>query len=511
MPPCAPRHDRMAQPDGYRCENRREPPSCLWIRVKVSRAFGYCFLFFYVMVAEERGFRMRTVSVLCAVVLTCGLAAAAGAPAVAATACSNPDAIGTSRTIVVDPTEHPFVGTMQYHETLPLRDHEIVLTFDDGPLPPWTTEILHTLESQCAKAVFFEVGVMAHSFPKWTKMVAAAGETIGTHSLTHPFTFYKMNVEQAAHQINGGIAAVKAALGHDPAPFFRVPGLLRSKTVEDYLVSQHLMTWSADFVADDWKHIGPDEIIKRALQRIEARGRGILLLHDIHPTTAKALPVLLADLKERGYHLVQVLPVAPGRPATPTMPWQWEMHPHPPPPPPVVVAAGSVPGLPSAIERTGTNTASAPQIVIPLREHSRHRGASLRRERRLWRLSKIRAAKSTEAAHSQLPIAGASVFAAPTFGPAAPQSQAVHPAASPVKPAREQHSGDHHAGRHHNAAADIVKSEAEAERAQVGEIPPSPVAATGPHRTAAAARPNGKPHHKSLLLGFFSQFHQAIP
>ncbi len=60
---------------------------------------------------------------------------AATQTAFAADCPGHPDAIGTSRTIVVDPREHPRIGTMQYRETLPLRDHEVVLSFDDGPLP----------------------------------------------------------------------------------------------------------------------------------------------------------------------------------------------------------------------------------------------------------------------------------------------------------------------------------------------------------------------------------------
>jgi hypothetical protein len=57
----------------------------------------------------------------------------------------HPDAIGTSRTLVVDPREHPRIGTMQYPETLPLRDHEVVLTFDDGPLPRNSNQVLQIL------------------------------------------------------------------------------------------------------------------------------------------------------------------------------------------------------------------------------------------------------------------------------------------------------------------------------------------------------------------------------
>ncbi|MFX7197978.1 hypothetical protein ABTI40_19320, partial [Acinetobacter baumannii] len=58
----------------------------------------------------------------------------AAAPAMAAN-CPRPDALGTSRTLVVDAKEHPLIGSMQYRETLPLNDGEVVLTFDDGPIP----------------------------------------------------------------------------------------------------------------------------------------------------------------------------------------------------------------------------------------------------------------------------------------------------------------------------------------------------------------------------------------
>ena len=70
----------------------------------------------------------------------------------------NPDALGTSRTIVVDPREHIRIGTMGYAETLPLADHEVVLTFDDGPIPPYTDKILDILAAECVKATYFIVG-----------------------------------------------------------------------------------------------------------------------------------------------------------------------------------------------------------------------------------------------------------------------------------------------------------------------------------------------------------------
>jgi peptidoglycan-N-acetylglucosamine deacetylase len=258
----------------------------------------------------------------------CGLAVC-GATAVNAAGCpGNPDALGTSRTIAVDPTEHPRLGTMQYHETLPLEDHEIVLTFDDGPLPPRSTRVLEILASECVKATYFMVGRMARSFPDMVRRIHEAGHTIGTHSESHPLSFNRMSVERAQTDIIEGIASVTAALGDGtkPAPFFRIPGLLRADGVERYLASQHLMVWSADFVADDWTKIGPAQVYARALQRIEADHKGILLLHDIQPRTVEALPYLLKELKRRGYRIVQIVPASPDRPKTATNPSQWVMH-----------------------------------------------------------------------------------------------------------------------------------------------------------------------------------------
>jgi hypothetical protein len=110
-------------------------------------------------------------------------------------------------------------------------------------------------------------------------------------------------------QIDSGIASVDASLCAPKAlsPFFRVPGLNRTNAVESYLASKSLVTWSADVVGDDWKRIGAREIVRRAMRRLEEKGRGILLLHDIHATTAAALPSLLKELKDRGYHVVQVV------------------------------------------------------------------------------------------------------------------------------------------------------------------------------------------------------------
>ncbi len=238
-----------------------------------------------------------------------------------------PDALGVSRTIAVDPVEHSRVGTMQYAETLPLADHEVVLTFDDGPSPRYTGRILATLATECVKATFFMVGEMAKLFPEEAREVKAEGHTIGTHSFRHPFTFGRMSEAQAGAETDKGIQAVAAALGNpdELAPFFRVPGFLTSKSTEAALASRKLMTWSTDVTADDWKGISSAEIEKRAIDRIEEKGRGILLLHDIHEQTVLALPNILDDLKQRGYRIVQVIPAYAAVAKTERTPDQWRL------------------------------------------------------------------------------------------------------------------------------------------------------------------------------------------
>jgi peptidoglycan/xylan/chitin deacetylase (PgdA/CDA1 family) len=263
--------------------------------------------------------------------LCLGLFAYVSAHSASAADCpGHPDALGTSRTLVVDPRQHPRIGTMQYQETLPLSDHEVVLTFDDGPLPRDSNQVLDILAAQCVKATFFEIGHMAQAYPEGVRKLIAAGHSVGTHSQTHPLTMNRMPVERAQKEIDDGIASVKAALGDNEAalaPFFRIPGLLRAEPVEDYLASKDIQVWSADFPADDWRHISPSRVYELAIKRLEDKGKGILLLHDIQPRTVAALPRILNELKARGFRVVHVVAATPDNPATPTEPQEWQLHP----------------------------------------------------------------------------------------------------------------------------------------------------------------------------------------
>lgn len=245
-------------------------------------------------------------------VVSCSLALAGVTPALAAECPGNPAALGTSRVIKVDPTELRRVGTMNYSDTLPLQDHEVVLTFDDGPLSPWSAQILNALRAECVHATFFVVGNMAKDNPATVRRAYAEGHTIATHSQSHRVLGINESEAEATQDLYSGIDTVATILGNRNmvAPFYRFPGFGRSEAMEQLLAARKIMVWSADFDADDWTHISSDQVIERVLSRLHRKGRGILVLHDNQPRTARAVPRLLGELRARHYRIVHVVPTS---------------------------------------------------------------------------------------------------------------------------------------------------------------------------------------------------------
>lgn len=234
------------------------------------------------------------------------LALAGGASA----ACGDADAIGVSRVLKLDTSKGLEVGTFQYHQTLPLGPREVVLTFDDGPMPGTTTAILQALRDACAKATFFIVGTMASAHPAIARALRADGHTVGTHSFSHPETLSALTYEEGALQIDHGIAAAARALGERPAPFFRFPGLGHTLALRTKLAKQGIGVFSVDAMGLDWALFTADAVRQKALHELEKHNGGILLLHDTKHATAKMLPQLLRDLKSRGFTLVHIVPAA---------------------------------------------------------------------------------------------------------------------------------------------------------------------------------------------------------
>jgi peptidoglycan/xylan/chitin deacetylase (PgdA/CDA1 family) len=352
------------------------------------------------------GFLTRPSTALLAGFFSCMLTCVAAQSASAADCPGHPDAIGTSRTLVVDPREHPIIGTMQYAKTLPLRDHEVVLTFDDGPLPKYSYQILDILASQCVKATFFLVGRQANANPEGVRKVRDAGHTVATHTQNHPSNMHRLPTDRATKEIEDGIASVTSALGDGtaPAPFFRIPGLARAEGIEKYAESKGIQIWSADFPADDWRRVSPQRVYDLAIQRLEAKGKGILLLHDIQPRTVAALPRILRELKARGYRIVHVVPATPDLPATPTEPQQWQLNPAS-----EMVATSRWPKIPSFVY-AGTTALPAPALSELGWQDTAPRD---RVQRRSWRDAQWSRQVTLVLDQPLLPVPAASVFELP--------------------------------------------------------------------------------------------------
>src|ERR1700726_1861538 len=128
-----------------------------------------------------------------------------------ATECPRAGTLGTSRILKVDAATTPRVGLKSFPQTLPLADHEVVLTFDDGPWPPTTPRVLAALARECVRATFFLIGKSASEYPQLVRRIAAEGHTIGHHTWSHR-SQKRIKPSEATEEIDHGISAVEMAL-----------------------------------------------------------------------------------------------------------------------------------------------------------------------------------------------------------------------------------------------------------------------------------------------------------
>jgi len=234
------------------------------------------------------------------------------ASAAAAAECPRKDALGTSRILTVDPAAFPRVGLRSFPQTLPLEDHEVVLTFDDGPWPRTTPRVLAALAHECVRATFFLIGKPASARPDMVRALAAQGHTVGHHTWTHHNLKY-MKPDNAAAEIDKGIAAVEMAL-HGKAtttpstPFFRYPFFDMTPATLENLKRRGIAVFGADLWASDWLPMTPDQQLKLLTERLQAARKGIILLHDPKSQTAAMLPAFLRWLRDNRYRVVHIVP-----------------------------------------------------------------------------------------------------------------------------------------------------------------------------------------------------------
>ena len=246
--------------------------------------------------------------------LFAGCALAAAPTAEAADCPGNPDALGTARVIEVDASTTPQVGRKHFPVTLPLAPREVVLTFDDGPLPGTTERVLDALRRECARASFFLLGRNVAAHPALARREMAEGHTVGHHTYAHPL-LSRMSLPRAEAEIDRGFAAVDLALYGDAGkaprtPFFRFPGFASNAALLELLKRRGIVVFGADLWASDWNRMSKAQELQLVMSRLAKANGGIVLLHDTQPHTAAMVPDLLRALKRQNYRLVHVVPAA---------------------------------------------------------------------------------------------------------------------------------------------------------------------------------------------------------
>jgi peptidoglycan-N-acetylglucosamine deacetylase len=249
-----------------------------------------------------------------------------------------PDALGTSRIVEVGVQGGLEVGLKTYPQTIPLADHEVILTFDDGPAAKTTPQILSALAKECVRATFFEIGRNAEGLPQIARRELLEGHTVAHHTYSHPQQTLRFMSDAAARAevLRGMIAVEKAAYGQDfsqgepkdlkdlklHAPFFRFPGFADTEELRRWLAGNNVGVFSVDLWAADWIKTTPQKELSAVMRRLDRLGKGMLLMHDTHQWTADMVPMLLRELKAKGYRVVHMVP-GPGRATTVTAAKGW--------------------------------------------------------------------------------------------------------------------------------------------------------------------------------------------
>lgn len=270
---------------------------------------------------------MNKLRIIFALVLTFGGFALSFATGSVSKACPA-GVLGTSRTLITGTQGGLEVGLKTYPRSLTLGDHEVALTFDDGPNAATTPVILDALAQQCVKASFFLIGRNAQALPQLARREFAEGHTVGHHSFSHPAqTLRGMTPDAAVADITKGFQAddiaVYGSAGTQPrVPFFRYPGFASNPDADQWLARHNIGVFGADVWASDWETMTPQAELALLMERLEKTKGGIVLLHDSKASTAKMLPGFLSALKSRGYHIVQIVP-GPGRAPVKVAPGGW--------------------------------------------------------------------------------------------------------------------------------------------------------------------------------------------
>lgn len=195
-----------------------------------------------------------------------------------------------------------FAGKVIRDISLPSSEKVVALTFDDGPMPVYTEQILDILKQENVKATFFVIGRMFQANPKIGQRVAQEGHLLANHTWTHPY--HRHSPTAAASEIDRTADIITQYTSQVPR-FYRPPGGVLNNGMDSYAQSKGYTTtlWGSD--TGDWRRPAPATIVSRVMNTVHPGS--IVLMHDgggKRDNTVAALPVMIAQLKAQGYRFV---------------------------------------------------------------------------------------------------------------------------------------------------------------------------------------------------------------
>src|SRR5579883_1794658 len=186
----------------------------------------------------------------------------------------------------------------------------VALTFDDGPHPRYTDQVLALLRKYGIRATFFELGTNLGTVSETgeatlsknaeiARKVLADGHTIANHSFSHP-VLPKLPEAQRQREIERTTQLLTLVAGHRPE-LFRAPYGARNQQILDEITADGMRSvmWNIDSL--DWADPIPESIVMRVLHELNQRQKGIILFHDIHKQSVMALSPVIEELQRQDY------------------------------------------------------------------------------------------------------------------------------------------------------------------------------------------------------------------
>ena len=177
----------------------------------------------------------------------------------------------------------------------------VALTFDDGP-GPYTDQILDLLELHGGRATFFVLGYRVGQWRGTVERMAETGSEVASHSWSHN-RLINLSEAEIAHEIRSASEAIRSITGFAPS-IYRPPFGQLNDTVEQVSeqIGYSIINWTLDTL--DWRYRDADAVYYAIMSRVE--DGSIILLHDVHVTTAQAMELVIPRLIAAGYQLVTV-------------------------------------------------------------------------------------------------------------------------------------------------------------------------------------------------------------